>query len=57
MICVGIDVAKEKSMVCILKPYGEILERPYEISHTEKDVQELIQKLKGIDGEMRVVME
>ena len=57
MICVGIDVAKEKSMVCILKPYGEIVERPYEITHTEQDVLELIQKLNGLEGDVKVVME
>lgn len=57
MICVGIDVAKEKSMVCILKPYGEILERPYEITHTDTDVQDLIEKIKRLNEEVRVVME
>ena len=36
MISVGIDVSKEKSMVCMLKPYGEIVKTPYEISHTKK---------------------
>lgn len=25
MISVGVDVSKEKSTVCIMKPYGEIL--------------------------------
>lgn len=35
MICVGIDVSKEKSTVCMLRPYGEVLASPYEIAHTE----------------------
>jgi hypothetical protein len=26
MISVGIDVSKGKSMVCIMKPYGEVIE-------------------------------
>ncbi len=29
MISVGIDVAKGKSTVCILKPYGEIVSKPF----------------------------
>ena len=41
MISVGIDVSKEKSTVCILKPYGEMICSPYEISHTEKDLAQL----------------
>ena len=39
MISIGIDVSKEKSTVCILKPYGEIVRSPYEITHTETDYQ------------------
>ena len=41
MISVGIDVAKGKSTVCILKPYGEIVSKPFDISHIEKDLGEL----------------
>lgn len=33
MISVGIDVSKEKSTVCILKPHGEIISKPFEIQH------------------------
>ncbi|WP_268875621.1 hypothetical protein [Clostridium sp. Marseille-P2415] len=36
MISVGIDVSKEKSTVCILRPYCEIISLPFEISHVEK---------------------
>ena len=38
MISVGIDVSKEKSTICILKPYGEIVSKPFEVCHTEKGV-------------------
>ena len=31
LISVGIDVSKDKSTVCILKPYGEIVQRSFEI--------------------------
>lgn len=40
-ISVEIDVAKGKSTVCILKPYGEIVSKPFDISHVEKDFGEL----------------
>lgn len=57
MNCVGIDVSKEKSMVCILKPYGEVVVSPYEVMHTELDIKELIDTISVLKGEVRVVME
>ena len=57
MISVGIDVSKEKSTICILKPYGEIVSSPFEINHTEKDLSEVVLMLKRLDDEVRIVME
>lgn len=57
MISVGIDVSKEKSTICILKPYGEIISSPFEILHTEKELSELVTMLKRFDEEVRVIME
>jgi len=57
MISVGIDVSKEKSMVCILKPYGELVASPHEIVHTERAVSELIALVGSLTGDVRVVME
>lgn len=57
MNAVGIDVSKGKSMVCILRPYGEIISSPFEIKHTSSDISNLINLIKSIDGESRVVME
>ena len=57
MISVGIDVSKEKSMVCVLKPYGEIVVSPYEIVHTERKVSELLTLVGALTGDVRVVME
>lgn len=57
MISVGIDVSKEKSTVCILKPYGEVIASPYDIAHTETAVEGLIAHLLSLEGEVRVVME
>ena len=59
MIGVGIDVSKLKSTICILNEYGEVLQTPYEISHTETDLKELSKSIKGYGGknDVRVVME
>lgn len=57
MISVGIDVSKGKSTVCILKPYGEIVSSPFEVTHTEKDLKELATMLLRFDEEVRIVME
>lgn len=57
MISVGIDVAKGKSTVCILKPYGEIVSKPFDIVHNEKDLSELASMLVRFDEEVKVVME
>jgi len=47
MLSVGIDVSKEKSMVCILKPYGEVVLSPIEIVHTEDAVTKLADILEA----------
>jgi hypothetical protein len=53
MISVGIDVSKEKSMVCILKPYGEVILSPFEIMHTEQAVTQLADKILALEGEVK----
>lgn len=57
MASVGIDVSKEKGTVCILKPYGEIVSRPFEVCHVEKELSELAAMLLRLDDEVRVIME
>jgi Transposase and inactivated derivatives len=57
MISVGIDVSKGKSTICILKPYGEIVTKPFEINHVEKDMEEFATMLLRFDDEVKVVME
>lgn len=57
MISVGIDVSKEKSTVCILKPYGELVSRPFEVKHLETELDSLDSFLRRLDGEIRIVME
>lgn len=57
MISVGIDVSKGKSTVCILKPYGEIVCKPFEIEHEETNLNELVFMLKSLNDEVKVVLE
>ena len=57
MISVGIDISKEKSMVCILKPYGEIIAEPYEIKHTDAELKLLVETILNSKEDARVVME
>lgn len=57
MISVGIDVSKGISTVCILKPYGEVVDSPHEVLHTEQGLGKLISRLQSLDDEMRIVME
>ena len=54
---VGIDVSKRKSTVSVLRPGGDVLMKPFDISHRTADFQTLADKLKALDGETRVVME
>lgn len=57
MISVVIDISKEKSRVCILKPYGEIIAEPYEIKHTDTELKLLVETISEFKEDTRVVME
>lgn len=57
MNAVGIDVSKGKSMVCVLRPFGEVVVTPYTVGHTASELESLAYSLKSLDGETRVVME
>lgn len=57
MISVGIDVSKGKSMVCMLKPGGEVVAPPYEMLHTMESVLLLADRIKSFPEETRVVLE
>ena len=57
MNAVGIDVSKGKSMVAIMRPFGEIVATPFEIKHTASDINSLIELINSIEGESRIVME
>ena len=57
MNSVGIDVSKGKSTIAVMRPFGEIIFSPFEISHSSSELSALAKQLKSLDGEMRVVME
>ena len=57
MISIGLDVSKGKSTICILKPYGEMIKKPFEVEHTENDLEDLARLLKSFGTEIRVVLE
>lgn len=57
MISVGIDISKDKSTVCMLRPYGEVVEAPYSIAHTEQALNALIEHITSFDEDIRVVLE
>ena len=57
MNCVGIDVSKGKSMITVMRPFGEVVVSPFEVRHTANELSELAGLLKSLDGETRVVME
>lgn len=59
MISVGMDISKGKSTVCLRRHTGEVLREPFEIFHSEEDLDALCTLLEGCAAqeEVRVVME
>lgn len=57
MNAVGIDVSKGKSMIAVMRPFGEVVASPCEVNHTSSELGKLADFLKSLDGETRVVME
>ncbi len=57
MNAVGIDVSKGKSTVAILRPGGEVIVSPFEVSHNPRELNELVTLIKNLDGDTKIVME
>ena len=51
MNCVGIDVSKGKSMIAVMRPFGEVVVSPFEVLHTDSELSKLAGLLKSLDGE------
>ena len=57
MNVVGIDVSKGKSVVVVMRPFGEVVASPYDVGRMESELKELAGFLKSLPGETRVLME
>ncbi len=57
MNAVGIDVSKGKSTVAILQPFGVVVAEPFDVSHNAQELKELVERLKLLSGETKVVMD
>ena len=42
----GIDVSKGKSVVSVLRPFGEVVAKPFSVGHTGSELKELADYLK-----------
>lgn len=56
MNAVGIDISKGKSTVAIIRPFNEIVKKPFDVAHISKDLNDLADLL-SLKGESRVVLE
>ena len=54
---VGIDISKGKSMVSVLRPFNQVVAKPFSVHHTGSELRKLANYLKSLEGETRVVME
>lgn len=54
---VGIDVSKGKSTIAVLQPAGVIIRKPFDVSHTSQQLNELSRYLNSLEGDTSVVME
>ena len=59
MYSVGVDAAKGKSTICILKETGECILTPKDFNHTKDDLESLDQTIQKLTGknDVRIVME
>ena len=53
----GIDVSKGKGVVSVLRPFGEVVAKPFSVGHIGSELKALADYLKSLDGETWVVME
>ena len=49
MNAVGIDVSKGKSMIAVIRPFGEIVASPFEVNHTTEELSKLAEMLRSLD--------
>lgn len=44
-------------MVSVIRPFGELVVKPYEVRHTTSELSDLASSLKSLEGETRVILE
>lgn len=54
---VGVDVSKGKSMVAVRRPGGQIVMPPIQVNHTAEELAGLAERLQGLGGDIRIIME
>ena len=57
MNAIGIDVSKGKSKIAIIRPFGEVIAKPFDVTHYPDQLAELVEYIRSLEGESRVVME
>ena len=57
MFAVGVDVSNGRSTVAVLGAKRKVIMKPFEVPHTADGFASLAEKLNGLDGETRIVME
>ena len=44
-------------MIAIIRSFGEIVAKPFEIPHTSSELSRLARYLKSLEGETKIIME
>ena len=57
MFAVGVDVSNGRSMAAVLGARRKVVMKPFEVPHTADGFASLVEKLRGLNGEARIVME
>lgn len=57
MNAVSIDISKGKSTVVVMRPFGEIIVLPFEVTHSVRELSKLAAMLKSLKGETKIIME
>ncbi len=54
---VGVDVSNGHSTIAVFRPFGEVVELPFDVRHTPDALSALAKQLRSYAGETRVIME
>ncbi len=54
---VGVDVSNGHSTIAVFRPFGEVVELPFDVRHTPDALSALAKQLHSYAGETRVIME